>query len=74
MGWQIRESTTMFLKFRIGQIVNYQPGVRSQDAPFGAYQITVLLPQREDGEFEYQIRNLNEQHERVANESALIAT
>jgi hypothetical protein len=58
-------------KFKIAQIVTYRPGLRSQDAPYGAYQITRQLPQRDDGEIEYQIKNLNEPHERVAKESEL---
>jgi hypothetical protein len=58
-------------KFRIGQTVNYQPAARGQDAPHSTYQITGFLPQREDGEFEYRIRNLDEGHERVAKESEL---
>jgi hypothetical protein len=58
-------------KFRIGQIVTYSPAVRGQDAPAGPYMIIVRLPQRSDGEFEYRIRNVNEQHERIAQESEL---
>jgi len=33
--------------------------------------ITARLPESIDGQFEYRIRNLNEQHERVAKESEL---
>ena len=56
-------------KFRIGQMVTYRPGQRSQDVPpGGAYMITARLPESADGQFEYRIRNLNEQHERVAKE------
>jgi hypothetical protein len=59
-------------KFRIGQMVTYRPAERGQDAPPGAYMIIARLPQSEEtGEFEYQIRNLNEEHERVAQESEL---
>jgi hypothetical protein len=59
-------------KFRIGQMVTYRPAVRGQDAPPGAYMIIARLPQSEEtGQFEYRIRNLNEEHERVANESEL---
>jgi hypothetical protein len=59
-------------KFRIGQIVTYRPAVRGQDAPPGAYMIIARLPPSEEtGEFEYGIRNLNEEHERVAKESEL---
>ena len=59
-------------KFRIGQIVTYRPDQRSQDTPAGGvYMIIARLPTSTDGQFEYRIRNLNEQHERVAKESEL---
>jgi hypothetical protein len=59
-------------KFRIGQMVTYRPSVRGQDALPGAYMIIARLPRSEEtGQFEYRIRNLNEEHERVANESEL---
>jgi hypothetical protein len=58
-------------KFRIGQSVNYRPTTNRRNAPLGTYQITKFLPQREDGELEYQIRNLNEGHERIAKEREL---
>jgi hypothetical protein len=58
-------------KFRIGQIVTYHPDQRGQDVPPGEYMITARLPESADGQFEYRIKNLNEQHERVANEREL---
>jgi len=58
-------------KFRIGQIVTYRPDQRGQDVPPGVYMITARLPESADGQFEYRIKNLNEQHERVAKESEL---
>jgi hypothetical protein len=59
-------------KFRIGQMVTYRPAGRGQDAPPGPFMIVAHLPQSEGtGQFEYRIRNLNEEHERVANESEL---
>jgi hypothetical protein len=59
-------------KFRIGQIVTYRPAERGLDAPPGAYMIIAHLPESDDdGQFEYRIRNLNEEHERVAKESEL---
>jgi hypothetical protein len=58
-------------KFRIGQIVTYRAAMRGQDAPPGAYMIIARLPQSDDGQFEYRIRNLSEEHERVAKESEL---
>ena len=58
-------------KFRIGQIVTYRPDQRGRDAPPGVYIITARLPASADGQFEYRIKNLNEQHERVAKEREL---
>jgi hypothetical protein len=59
-------------KFRLGQMVTYRPAERGRDAPPGAYMIIACLPQSEEtGEFEYRIRNLNEEHDRVAHESEL---
>ena len=59
-------------KFRIGQIVTYRPAERGQDDQPGAYMIIARLPQSDDdGQFEYRIRKLNEEHERVAKESEL---
>jgi hypothetical protein len=51
--------------------VYYWPAKRDKSAARGIYQIIGLLPQRDDGEFEYRIRNSDEQHERVAQESEL---
>jgi hypothetical protein len=55
-------------KFYLGQQVHYDPpqGIK---APRGAYAVIAKLPERE-GEFEYRIRNMNKQHERVARESS----
>jgi hypothetical protein len=56
-------------KFKIGQIVFLRPSL-ARNVPGGVYIITKRLPER-DGEFEYQVRSGNEQHERVARESEL---
>ena len=56
--------------FRLGQVVNYRPDVRGQNTR-GNYQVIRFLPQRKNGEPEYQIRHLNEGHECVARESEL---
>ena len=56
-------------KFRIGQSVTYRS--RGADAPQGVYVIVALLPQREDGEFEYRIKHSHEHHQRSAKESEL---
>jgi hypothetical protein len=59
-------------KFRIGQMVTYRPDQRGQDvSPSGVYMITARLPEGADGQFEYRIKNLNEQHERVVKEREL---
>jgi hypothetical protein len=59
-------------KFYLGQPVQYHPPRGSYNFPRGAYVVTAKLRER-DGEFEYRIRNMNEQHERRARESELQA-
>jgi hypothetical protein len=61
-----------FHKIKIGQAVHYRPSNSRQNTLRGAYRIINLLPQRDDGEFEYRIRSLEEEHELVAKESELI--
>jgi hypothetical protein len=58
-------------KFHLGQMVEYIPA-RGTYTPRGAYVVMAKLPER-DGEFEYRVRNMNEQHERMARESELRA-
>ncbi len=58
-------------KFNLGQQVAYHPS-RWVYVPRGFYVVTAKLPER-DGEFEYHIRNTNEQYERMARESELRA-
>ena len=58
-------------KFYLGQSVEYH-APRGTYAPRGAYVVTAKLPER-NGEFEYHIRGMNEQHERIARESQLSA-
>jgi hypothetical protein len=61
-------------KFKIGQLVYFHPkaaGWTQLDAVPGPYQITKRLPAAEDGEFQYEIRNTLEEHNRVARESEL---
>jgi hypothetical protein len=56
-------------KFKIGQ--HLSPVRRAaEDLPDGAYVIIKRLPRR-DGEFEYQIRSVNDLHEGVAREGQL---
>jgi hypothetical protein len=56
-------------KFRIGESVTYRSC--GADAAQGLYVIIALLPQREDGEFEYRIKHSREHHQRSAKESEL---
>ena len=59
-------------KFRIAQwSLIGQINVARTLPPGGAYMITARLPESADGQFEYRIRNVNEQHERVAKEREL---
>jgi hypothetical protein len=56
-------------KFKIGETVYFHPKV-SSEAPRGAYQIIKRLPAA-DGEFQYVIRSMYEDHQRVAKEDEL---
>jgi len=58
-------------KFLIGQTVNYRPSERGQDAPSGIYRIIGLLPEGQNGAFQYRIKHSDEAHERIAKESEL---
>lgn len=56
-------------KFHVGQMV-FINASRERNIPGGAYVVTKKLPEH-DGEFEYQVRNSYEAHERVVRESDL---
>jgi hypothetical protein len=56
-------------RFILGQAVAYT-SPRGIYAPRGIYVVTAKLPER-DGEFEYHIKHISEQHERIARESQL---
>jgi len=56
-------------RFKVGQAVEYYPPHRKY-APRGAYHVTAELPLH-GGEFEYRIKHLRENYERVAAESDL---
>lgn len=56
-------------KFRVGQTV-FINASRERNIPEGTYIVTKKLPEH-DGEFEYQVRNSYEAHERVVRESDL---
>jgi hypothetical protein len=57
-------------KFKIGDTVFFDG---SHNVPGGTYVIIRQLPER-DGEYEYQIKNAREPHERVVRGSLLSAT
>jgi hypothetical protein len=56
-------------KFHVGQLVRLAPAL-SRNVPGGSYEIVKRLPERA-GEFEYQIKSMNEPHQRVVRESEL---
>jgi hypothetical protein len=58
-------------KFKIGQMVHYKPRNHRKGGHRGAHRVVRLLRKRENGEPEYRIRNLNEDHERDVKESEL---
>jgi hypothetical protein len=58
-------------KFHVGQLVRLAPAL-SRNVPGGSYEIVKRLPERA-GEFEYQIKSMNEPHQRVVRESELRA-
>jgi hypothetical protein len=56
-------------KFKIGQHLSpVRP--TAENLPAGAYVVIKRLPKR-DGEFEYEIRSVNELYEKVAREGQL---
>jgi hypothetical protein len=57
-----------YYAFNIGQRVYYRPSARISGARRGVHEITQRMPS-EDGELTYRIKNPNEDHERVVNES-----
>ena len=59
-------------KFKIGQIVDLDPGVLRSLAP-GPYEVRHLIPSldRDPGDPCYRIKSTAEKHERVAPESEL---
>jgi len=71
LGWPGKGKPLMSdHKFKIGSTVFLQRTIYNRDAEHGPYEITKQLPER-GGEFQYQIRNLHEPHERVARENEL---
>ncbi len=58
-------------KFKVGQMVDYNPARPSVPASIREYKILKLLP-RDRGEQEYRIKSMAELFERVAKESELV--
>jgi hypothetical protein len=56
-------------KFHVGESVTLAPSI-SRNVPGGVYEVTKQLPYN-GGEFEYQIKSAQEDHQRVARESEL---
>jgi hypothetical protein len=56
-------------KFQVGEIVTLKPSM-SRNVPGGTYEVTRQLPHN-GREYEYRIKSVAEEHERVASESDL---
>jgi len=57
-------------RYKAGQRVRFSPGAANRTAA-GTYEVTRQLPAGDDGERQYRIKNVQEQHERVVKESEL---
>ncbi len=57
-------------KFRIGQLVDFNPARATVPASIREYKVLKALP-RDQGEQEYRIKSIAEAFERVAKESEL---
>jgi hypothetical protein len=58
-------------KFKVGQLVEYDPGPLGVAASARPYKILRLLP-AEDGELRYRIKSISETFERIAKERDLV--
>jgi hypothetical protein len=56
-------------KFKVGDIVTIRPAF-SRNVPGGTYEVIRQLP-NDGGEFQYQIKSLDEPYQRVVRESEL---
>ncbi len=59
-------------KFKVGQVVAFQPGARDANIPRGRYKIQRLLPS-ETRDPQYRVKHAVDSHERVMAESQLTA-
>lgn len=67
---QSRRANLALPKFKIGQMVDFNPARAAVPASIREYKILRLLPQ-EPGERRYRIKTIAEQFERIAKESEL---
>jgi hypothetical protein len=58
-------------KFKVGQLVHFNPGRSAMSASSREYKVVRLLP-AEDSEFTYRIKSSAESFERVAREGQLV--
>lgn len=65
-----RRSPLALAKFKIGQMVDFNPARATIPASIREYKILRLLP-HETGERQYRIKTIAEQFERIAKESEL---
>jgi hypothetical protein len=62
----------MIHKFEPGQMVRFGRGYPHRNAADGFYQVLQQLPYA-DGDYQYRIKSVREQHERVVREGELEA-
>lgn len=60
-------------KFKVGQMVDFNPGSRAVAASIRSYKVLRVLP-NEGGEQLYRIKTIAEAFERVAREGELLQT
>jgi hypothetical protein len=58
-------------KFKIGDTVLFNPRVHGRNTPWGVYEVIKVLKLPGNDEPEYHVKNVNEEHQRVARESEL---
>ncbi len=58
-------------KFKVGQMVNFNPARATVPASIREYKILRVLPQEGGGERTYRIKTIAELYERIAKESEL---
>jgi hypothetical protein len=56
-------------RFKVGQIVNFNPGKRAMPTSATSYKIVHRLPREGSATFTYRIKSTTEAFERVASEN-----